>query len=280
MAQTDYLWRAVTAREAVRRRQTRDPMGTRRTLLIRIWIVGALLALTLLALGFAIVMANDESIKFNTLTYELGTRLADAGLATGFAAVIGLLVWLFQQEQADARQRVDAASQQLAAKNQWLRDFAIQVTDTYGDVKQARRRLQWDVDRAAGTITTKVYDEQMTAISIAQSRFEALRAMADTNLVSTERRPSIVDPLREIDVALSGLISERKSGRLHISQPEVPLSSWAKLQAFVAESDDHDQFTGLLGFSNVRGPYKGLYDAIVAELRDEPTPRPATATAK
>jgi hypothetical protein len=229
--------------------------------------VGALLALTAIAIAFAIAMANDETIKVDTLTYELGTRLADAGLATGLGAVLGLLVWLFQQEQADARQRVDAASQKLAAKNQWLRDFAIQVTDAYGDVKQARRRLQWDVDKATGKITTQVYDEQVTAISVAQSRFEALRAMANTNLFSSQRRDSVAVPLKKIDDALSLLISERKGGRLATSEPEVSLSDRKAMQAFVAESHDPDDlFNGPLGFSNIKEAHKGLLDAIIAEL--------------
>lgn len=245
-------------------------MGTR-TSTRRIWIFLALVTLTAIAIVIAVLMSSNDKIKADTLTYELGTRVADAGLATGLGAVVGLLVWQFQQEQAEARQRVDAASQRLAVKHQWLRDFAIQVTDAYADVKQARRRLQWDVDKSAGTLPAKIYDEQLAAISVVQSRFEALHAMADTNLVSNARRSSIATPLKEIDDALSGLISERKGGRLPPSEHDILMSNREKLRAFVAESDEAERlFEGPDGFSRIKTPYKGVIAAIVAELRDDP----------
>ena len=142
------------------------------------------MTVTAVAIAIARDMAGDETIKVDTLRYELGTRVADAGLVTGLGAVVGLLVWLFQQEQAEARLRVDAASQKLAARHQWLRDFALQLTTAYADVKRVRRSLQWELDEVTGDLPGELYEKGLRRLDRLQARFEILRAMAETSLVA------------------------------------------------------------------------------------------------
>jgi hypothetical protein len=108
-------------------------------------LVFMLILLTFAAIFIAVTMARNDAIEKDTLWYEIGKLVAQAGILTGFGALVTLLVHEFQQDQEESRQRLAEASQRLANRHEWLRDFAASLTDAYGQLKQARRRLQWDV---------------------------------------------------------------------------------------------------------------------------------------
>jgi hypothetical protein len=247
----------------------------------RFAIIATLIAATAIAIVVAKHMADDETIKVDTLRYELGTRVADAGLATGIGALVGLLVWLFQQEQAAAQQRVDAAREKLAARHQWLREFAIELTGAYTDIKQARRRLQWQADPDLTGLPSAAYERQLRALDRIQARFEVLEAMAATTLVNDDRRSDVAAKVSEIGDALSGLVTERK-GKRSTGQARWRLKELPKMRAFLARSseDPNDElgklFDSALGFRRVKKAYKGAFTGILSELQDESV-RPSRA---
>jgi hypothetical protein len=241
----------------------------------RIAIIATLMAATAIAIIIAKHMADDETIKVDTLRYELGTRVADAGLATGIGALVGLLIWLFQQEQAAARQRVDAAREKLAARHKWLREFAIELTGAYTDIKLARRRLQWQADPKLTSLPSAAYERQLRALDAIQARFEVLEAMAATTLVNDHRKSDVAAKVKRIGDALSELVTERK-GKPSASVAQRPLKDLDKMRAFLARSstdprnDELDKlFKSKHGFGQIKNAYKGAFAGIIAELQDE-----------
>lgn len=231
----------------------------------------ALVAVTAVAIAIARDMADDETIKVDTLQYELGTRVADAGLVTGVGAVVGLLVWLFQQEQAQARLRLDAASQKLAARHQWLRDFALQLTTAYADVKRVRRSLQWERDEVAEDLPAALYEEGLRRLDKLQARFEILRAIAETSLVAGSSQ--MAKELKKIDEALSALVTERKGRPQATTTARLSLAEVEMMRAFLARSSEVEGdaegtlFRGPHGFGVVKNAYKGVIAGLIAELQ-------------
>ena len=245
----------------------------------RFLIIAVLILATAIAIYIARHMADDETIKVDTLRYELGTRVADAGLVTGIGALVGLLVWLFQQEQAAARQRVDAAREKLAARHQWLRDFAIELTGAYTDIKQARRRLQWQADPALTGLPRAAYKRQLRALDRIQARFEVLEAMAATTLVNRDRRSDVAAKVKKIGDALSALVSERK-GQASSTEGQLRLEELPTMRAFLARSPQGPEdklgklFDSELGFKCVKTAYEDAFAGIVSELQDETVRQP------
>jgi hypothetical protein len=234
-------------------------------------IVLVLGCITVIAIVIAVVMAALE-IDNDTLWYEIGALVAQAGILAGFGAAVTLLTHEYQQDQEESRQRSDERNQRIAARHEWLREFAIHVTDAYAEAKQARRRLQWAFDKSMDNLSASVYDKQLTKISAVQSRFETLHAMADTSLVSDKHRAGVTDLLKRIDDALSDLVSERKDHRVEASEEQVSLANRPKMRAFVAESETKELFESDDGFRNVKDAYKEVLAWIIAELQDAPAP--------
>jgi hypothetical protein len=234
-------------------------------------------SITVIAIVIAIVMAF-LGIHRDTLWYEIGKLVAQAGILSGLGAVVTLLTHEYQQDQAESRQRSDELNQRIAARHEWLREFAVHVTDAYAAVKQARRRLQWDVDESSDSLSAGVYDKQLIKISEVQSRFETLHAMADTSLVSHDRRANVTDGLKRIDDSLSGLVSERKGHRVEGTEELVSLASRPKMKAFVADSDAEKLFESDDGFSKIKSARTEILAWIIAELQDAPSAAVPTAS--
>lgn len=241
-------------------------------------IVAWLVVITILAILIAIGMATFAEIEHDTLWYEIGSLIAQAGILTGFGALVAVLVHEYQQDQAEAKQASDEKNQRIATTHQWLRDFAIEMSKAYAETKQARRRLQWDFDPTANALSAAVYRKQFTKISAVQSRFETLRAMADTSLLSLSRRQEVTSRLETIDNVLSKVVSERKERRVAASNDQISLAGRTKLRAFVATSKETGLFEGDDGFNQVKTAYKGIHAWIVAELRDESAPPASDAS--
>lgn len=232
-------------------------------------LVTLLILLTVGAIVIALVMANNVSIEKDTLWYEIGKLVAQAGILTGFGAMLTLLVHEFQQDQEDSRKRIAAQSQELADRHAWLRDFATRLTDAYGDVKQSRRRLQWALETTGDEkyVSTKVYEKQLKKLSVIQTEFEFLHTFAETYLREGDPAEAVKKNLQSIIDRLSGLISERKKFPPRHPEEEVRLSLAKRevLRCFTAESKERD-FNGPLGFAGVRKCYKEIVKGIIDEL--------------
>ena len=88
-------------------------------------IVLILVFITVIAIAIAVVMAALE-IHHDTLWYEIGALVAQAGILAGFGAVVTLLTHEYQQDQEESRQRSDERNQRIAARHEWLREFAFE----------------------------------------------------------------------------------------------------------------------------------------------------------
>jgi hypothetical protein len=229
-------------------------------------IVGVLGAITVIAIAISIVMAAHH-VHHDTLWYEIGALLAQAGILSGFGAVVTLLTHEYQQDQEESRRRLVEQNQRIAARHEWLREFAIELTEAYAEAKQARRRLQWDFNKVTDSLSVGVYYKQLTKISAMQSRFETLHAMADTSLVRDDRRATVTGLLKRIDEALSALVSERKDRRVEASEEQVSLVNRPIMRAFIADSNEA-LFKGKDGFRGVKKAHKAVLAWIVAELQD------------
>jgi hypothetical protein len=233
-------------------------------------VVIVLITVTLAAILTAMVMASNESIEKDTLWYEIGKLVAQAGILTGFGALITLLVHEFQQNQEESRKRVVETSQRLADRHAWLRDFASSLTDAYGDLKQSRRRLQWaqgSLD-GQGFIATNVYETQLKRLSAIQTEYESLLTLAETYFSSGDPAKPIERSLRLIVDRLSALVSERKKlpPQLPAESTQILLGPREEMRGFTAESEDVD-FNGPHGFLTIRDNYKKILKGIVEELR-------------
>ena len=234
-------------------------------------LVILLISLTIVAIVIAITMARTNSIEKDTLWYEIGKLVAQAGILTGFGALVTLLVHEFQQDQEESRQRVAETSQRRENRHAWLRDFAASLTDAYGDLKQARRRLQWAVTTINGQnfISTNVCETQLRRLSVIQTEFESLLTLAETYFPEGDPAKPIEANLRHIVDRLSELISERK--KLPPRPPEeeslVSLQERVRMRGFTAESEEADDFKGPHGFEAFRDNYKKILKGIVDELR-------------
>lgn len=254
-------------------------------------IVVVLICATVAAIVTAIVMACIP-VGSNTLWYEIGKLVAQAGILSGFGAVITLLTHEYQLEQEQARKRVDALNQRSAARHEWLREFAVRITDAYSETKQARRRLQWDLDENK-QLPVSIYDSQLIKLSKVQSQFETLQTMASTSLVSDDRQRKIECNLECIEKALSDLVSERKGHPLPpqgggvtrrrttrlrrcpsiARRGEKSLVAPEKMDHFLAQSGT-EEFKGIYGFGRIKSAYKEALDSIIVELQDAQPPAP------
>ncbi|MEV4264580.1 hypothetical protein [Kribbella sp. NPDC049584] len=235
------------------------------------FLVILLLSLTIAAIVIAVAMARRD-LDHDTLWYEIGKLVAQAGILTGFGALLSLLIHEFQQDQVQARQRVDEASQRLSSRHEWLRDFAARVTDAYTNLKQARRRLQWALSSTSEGrfIDGRVYEHQMRRISAVQAEFEALLTQAQTYFTEGDCAKHVETYLKFIEDRLSDLVSERKDQPAVDSlQPaRVFLSDRESMRKFVAESDDLDSdFNRTGGFGEIKTNYKAVLVWIITELR-------------
>lgn len=203
----------------------RVPLSARAQAIVR-WLV----VLTVAAIVIAVSMAIFH-VERDTLWYEIGALVAQAGILTGFGAIVALLVHEYQQDQAESRQRSDERRLRSAARNQWLRDFATQVTDAYSAVKQARRRLQWDLSSGGLSLPVETYEKQIGELSAVQTRFETLQIMAETALLDSTMAAR---SLKRIEDNLSNVISERKEEPVTFIG-ELPLVERGMLAAFIAE---------------------------------------------
>lgn len=230
-------------------------------------LVTVLFGVTIIAIVIAVAMARHD-ILHDTLSYEIGKLVAQAGILTGFGALVTLLTHEFQQDQEQSRQRVEAASQLLSIRAALLRDFAARVTDAYTNLKQARRRLQWARSQTSeGTlISTDVYEKQLKRISAVQAEFETLRTLAQTSFVDGNGGHMVDTHLKGIADRLSKLISERK---IHptASSPLMSLDDREAMKSFTAESEQAD-FKGVDGFGATRADYKAILAWILDELRE------------
>jgi hypothetical protein len=234
-------------------------------------LVFMLILLTFAAIFIAVTMARNDAIEKDTLWYEIGKLVAQAGILTGFGALVTLLVHEFQQDQEESRQRLAEASQRLANRHEWLRDFAASLTDAYGQLKQARRRLQWDVTTIEEEkfIATNSYEKQLRRLSVIQTEFESLLALAETYFAEEDSTKAIEVNLRYIVDRLSALISERKKKQPRLPEEEslVSLQERDSMRGFTAESEEKADFEGLNGFEAIRVHYKQILRNIVDELR-------------
>jgi hypothetical protein len=234
-------------------------------------LVILLIFLTIVAIVTAVAMARSDAIEKDTLWYEIGKLVAQAGILTGFGALVTLLVHEFQQDQEESRQRVAEASQRLANKHEWLRDFAASLTHAYGDLKQARRGLQWAkiTIEEEKFISTNTYKKQSRRLSVIQTQFESLLTLAETYFPEGDPAKPIEVNLKHIVDRPSALISERK--KWPIRPPEqgslVALQERVSMRGFTAESEERDDFMGADGFEAIKVNYKTILKGIVDELR-------------
>jgi Rad3-related DNA helicase len=256
--------------------------ASRRLSAVAAGLVILLLLLTAAAIAVAIGMANSESIEKDTLWYEIGKLVAQAGILTGFGALLTLLVHEFQHDQEESHKRIAAASQRLADRHAWFRDFATRLTDAYGDVKQSRRRLQWALQTTEGatSVSTAIYEKQLKRLSAIQADFESLLTLVETYLQEDDPARSINTSLRDIIDRLSKLISERK--KLPPLPPgeerHVSLETREVMRGFTAESEDKSgEFFGPQGFEGVKKSYKQALKGTLDELR---RPQASTSTQK
>jgi hypothetical protein len=96
-------------------RRDRQPLSPRSLVLVTV-----LFGVTFIAIVIAVVMAGHD-ILHDTLSYEIGKLVAQAGILTGFGALVTLLTHEFQQDQEQSRQRVEEASQLLSFRAALLR---------------------------------------------------------------------------------------------------------------------------------------------------------------
>lgn len=235
-------------------------------------LVILLILLTAAAIAIALVMANNESIEKDTLWYEIGKLVAQAGILTGFGALLTLLVHEFQQDQEDSGKRVAAQTQTLADRHAWLRDFAERLTDAYGSVKQSRRTLQWALETTEDEkkyLPTKTYEKQLKQLSIKQTEFESLHTLAETYLAKGDPAAAVATNLKSIIDRLSAIVSERK--KIPPRHPEedmrMTLATRKVIRGFTAESDE-SEFNGPLGFEHIKKCYKKILDGIIDELQE------------
>ena len=235
-------------------------------------LVILLVLLTAAAIVIALVMANAESIKKDTLWYEIGKLVAQAGILTGFGALLTLLVHEFQKAQEDSGKRVAAQTQQLADRHAWLRDFAERLTDAYGSVKQSRRSLQWALETTedgSKYLPTKNYEKQLKQLSIKQTEFESLHTLAETYFAKGDPAEAVVTNLKSIIDRLSDIVSERK--RIPPRHPEedvrMTLATRKVIRGFTAASDECE-FKESLGFGHIKKCYKKILDGIIDELQE------------
>ncbi|WP_432893353.1 hypothetical protein ACQPYH_19935 [Kribbella sp. CA-245084] len=262
---------SLGSRKAASRLALQPPLERQRLSYRARLLVILLIVLTIVAIAIAVAMARRD-LDHDTLWYEIGKLVAQAGILTGFGALVSLLIHEFQQDQVQARQRVDVASQRLSSRNEWLRDFAGRVTDAYTNLKQARRRLQWALSSTADGmfIDTRVYEKQMRRISAVQAEFEALLTQAQTYFTEEGRAEPVESLLKFIENRLSELVSERKNQWAGDSvQPaRVSLNDRASMRRFVAESNGPDSDFGKAGgFGEIKANYKAVLVWIITELR-------------
>jgi flagellar biosynthesis protein FliQ len=245
------------------------PMGRQPLSQRALFLVILLIGLTIVAIVVAVAMAR-QNLDQDTLWYEIGKLVAQAGILTGFGALVTLLIHEFQQDQEQSRQRVEEASQRLSSRHEWLRDFAARVTGAYTDLKQARRRLQWAMSSTdeATFITTAVYEKQLRRISAVQAEFEALLTLAQTYFLDEDRAKPVETHLKKIADRLSDLVSERKNTPIGNSAPEplVSLNDRETMKSFTAESKE-PAFREVGGFGQTKADYKATLVWIVDELR-------------
>ena len=233
-------------------------------------LVLVLVVLTTISIEVAVVMAILAPDP-DTLWFEIGKLVAQAGILTGFGAFITLLVHEFQQDQELSRKRIETERQRLSSRHDWLRDFTMQVSGAYTELKQARRRLQWALrndESGDEVLSAAVYEKQLKRISAVEATFEQLQTLADSYFADGEYAKSVVSDLGAITEHLSRLISERKRWPRGLSGPQasVPLNEIAEMRAFTAQSEQA-AFHRTGGFAEIKAAYARMQTCLMSEMR-------------
>ena len=231
-----------------------------RPLLVLVAVLSSIAAATLGAVWWAL-----RSVQSDTLRFEVGKAVLQVGFVAAVGAAATLVLGHYQwtrdraEKEADNRRRVDKVRHEL------LRDLLRRGSETYIDLKRARRLLRAHALTSVGGnfVRQRSYDELLLTINEDQLAIEQLADDVETarTLLDDELADRLQTQFEIIENRLGSLVTEFERYRRSLpedqqrvdDEPLIALSSLPALGWFTREKKTEPKTDTGFSFDDISG---------------------------